>query len=56
MPREAHDAAADWITAALSKGTLRHQIHRVFELEDIASAHEATESMKQVGKVLLKVA
>ena len=30
MPREAHDAAADWITAALCKGTLRHQIHRVF--------------------------
>jgi NADPH2:quinone reductase len=56
MPREAHDAAADWITSALGKSALRHQIHRVFELEDIASAHEATESMKQVGKVLLKVA
>lgn len=56
MPREAHDAAAAWITAALQRGALSHQIHRVFEFEDIAAAHEATESMKQVGKVLLKVA
>lgn len=56
MSREAHDAAADWISNALHKGALRHQIHRVFEFDDIASAHEATESMKQVGKVLIRVA
>ena len=55
MPRAAHEAAADWISSALARNALRHQIHRVFELDDIAAAHEATESMKQVGKVLIRV-
>lgn len=53
MSREAHDEAAQWITTALRRGTLRHQYHRRFTLDEIALAHEATESMKQVGKVIL---
>jgi NADPH2:quinone reductase len=55
MSREAHDEAANWITAALERGALKHQFHRTFALDDIALAHEATESMKQVGKVLLAI-
>lgn len=55
MSREAHDEAANWITAALERRALKHQFHRTFALDDIALAHEATESMKQVGKVLLAI-
>lgn len=55
MSREAHDEAANWITAALARGALKHQFHRTFALDDIALAHETTESMKQVGKVLLAI-
>jgi NADPH2:quinone reductase len=56
MPDEAHDQAARWMTAALEKGSLRHQVFDTFALEDIASAHEATESMTNVGKVLVRIA
>ncbi|MFM1991951.1 MAG: hypothetical protein RJA99_4908 [Pseudomonadota bacterium] len=55
MSREAHDDAARWITDALARGALRHQVHRTFALDDIAAAHEATEAMANVGKVLLAV-
>jgi NADPH:quinone reductase len=55
MSREAHDAAAVWITDALANGRLKHQIHRTFALEDIVAAHEATESMSKVGKVLVAI-
>jgi NADPH2:quinone reductase len=55
MSRAAHDAAARWITDALERGLLRHQYFRTFALEAIADAHEATESMAQVGKVLVAI-
>jgi NADPH2:quinone reductase len=55
MSREAHDAAAAWIGAALAADRLKHQIHRTYALDEIAAAHEATESMKQVGKVLVAI-
>jgi NADPH2:quinone reductase len=55
MSRAWHDAAAAWITAALERGALRHQVFRTFALEEIAAAHEATESMSNVGKVLLAI-
>jgi NADPH2:quinone reductase len=55
MSRDAHDAAAAWIGAALQGGRLKHQIHRTYALDEIAAAHEATESMKQVGKVLVAI-
>lgn len=55
MSRAAHDEAADWITAALSRGALRHQFYKTFSLDEIPQAHEATESMRQVGKVLLAI-
>ena len=55
MSREAHDEAARWITAALDRRALVHQYYKTFALDEIALAHEATESMKQVGKVLVAI-
>ncbi|MCX7891472.1 MAG: NADPH:quinone reductase [Burkholderiales bacterium] len=55
MPRQAHDEAASFITDALARGALRHQIFRVFPLDEIAAAHEATEAMANVGKVLVRI-
>lgn len=55
MSRQAHDEAAQWITDALARGALRHQYYRTFALDDIAAAHEATESMRNVGKVLVAI-
>jgi NADPH2:quinone reductase len=55
MPLEAHQQAADWITDALSSGSLRHQVFQTYELDEIVAAHEATEAMSNVGKVLVRV-
>jgi NADPH2:quinone reductase len=55
MPAQAHAAAAAFIMDALGRGALKHQIHGIFGLDEIVAAHEATESMANVGKVLLKV-
>lgn len=55
MPDEAHAQAARWIGEALARGQLRHQVFRHFALDDVAAAHEATESMSNVGKVLVDV-
>jgi len=56
MSRAAHDDAAAWITRALTDGRLHHQVYRTYPLDDIVAAHEATESMSHVGKVLVAVA
>jgi NADPH2:quinone reductase len=58
MPREAHDEAARYITAALRAGRFKHQVHKCygFTLDEVVAAHEATESMSHVGKVLIRVA
>ena len=55
MPESAHAEAAQWITKALAAGQLKHQVFRTFALDDIAAAHEATEAMANVGKVLVKI-
>lgn len=55
MSRQAHDDAVQWISQALAHGQLKHQVHQVFGLTEVASAHEATESMKPVGKVLIRI-
>lgn len=55
MPEQAHAQAAEWIGDALAAGRLRHQFHRTFPLEEIVAAHEATEAMSNVGKVLVRV-
>lgn len=55
MSEQAHDDAVRWITDALVAGRLRHQVFRTFPLDEIAAAHEATESMSNVGKVLVSI-
>jgi len=55
MPAHAHAEAAAFITEALERGRLKHQIHRVFALDEVVAAHEATESMANVGKVLVRI-
>lgn len=55
MPREAHDEAARWISETLAAGRLKHQFFDTFALDDIAAAHEATEAMANVGKVLVAI-
>jgi NADPH2:quinone reductase len=55
MPREAHQSAARDVNAALEAGRYRPHVARVFELDDIAAAHEAQESGATVGKLLVRV-
>jgi NADPH2:quinone reductase len=55
MPEQAHAEAAAAITDALRRGALKHQVFKVFPLDAIAAAHEATEAMANVGKVLVQV-
>ena len=55
MSAQAHAEAAGWITGALAAHRLRHQFHRSFALDEIALAHEATEAMANVGKVLVSI-
>ncbi len=39
----------------LSDGTIITRIHRVFELDDVAEAHQVLDSNQQIGKVVLQV-
>jgi len=55
MPQAAHDEAASWISEVLAEGRLKHQFHKTFALDDVAAAHEATEAMSNVGKVLVAI-
>ena len=57
MSRQAHDEAASYITAALRAGRFRHQVFARygFTLDEVVAAHEATESMSHVGKVLIRL-
>ena len=55
MSRAAHDEAAHWINEALEADRLQHPIDKVFALEDIVTAHQACESMKNLGKVLVRI-
>ena len=58
MSRRAHDEAARYITAALQAGKFKHQVFARFgfSLDEVVAAHEATESMTHVGKVLIHLA
>jgi NADPH:quinone reductase len=55
-PQAARDAAARDINALIEAGALRHQVAARYKLDDIAAAHEAMESGKSVGKVLIDIA
>jgi NADPH2:quinone reductase len=58
MSRQAHDEAAAYITQVLQAGRFKHQVatRHGFTLDEVVAAHAATESMSQVGKVLIRVA
>lgn len=55
-PDTARAAAARDITTMLAAGVLRHQIARHLTLDDIVAAHEAMESGRLVGKILIDIA
>ena len=58
MPDAAHEEAARYITAVLQAGKFKHQVFKRFgfTLDEVVAAHEATESMSHVGKVLIHLA
>ncbi len=56
MPRAAHEAAVRDVTAALAAGRYRPQIGPRFPLAETAAAHEALESGRTVGKIVIDVA
>jgi NADPH:quinone reductase len=53
MSAAAHQAAIDDITTCLTAGVLRHPTPHRFALTDIVAAHEALESGRITGKVML---
>jgi NADPH:quinone reductase len=55
-PQSARDAAARDITQLLATGRLRHQVAQRFALQDIVAAHEAMESGRAIGKLLIDLA
>lgn len=55
MSRQAHDKAIAAVTAALDNKTLKHHIGRRYTLDQIVDAHEALESGKVVGKIVMTV-
>ena len=55
MSRQAHDEAAAFVTEALAGNRFVHQVFRKYAMDEVAAAHEATESMANVGKVLVDV-
>ena len=54
--QSARDHAARDINAMLREGRLKHQVAQRFPLDRIAEAHEAMESGKTMGKLLIDVA
>lgn len=56
MPESAHLAAAADIVRLVEAGRLIHQIGARFTLEQIAEAHEAQESGRVMGNIVLDVA
>jgi NADPH2:quinone reductase len=56
MSRAAHEAAVRDVTASLAAGAYRPQIGPRFPLAETAAAHEALESGKTVGKIIIDVA
>jgi len=53
MSRDAHGAAARDLNAALEAGRYRPHVARAFGLDEAAAAHEAQESGRTVGKILI---
>jgi NADPH2:quinone reductase len=57
MSDQAHAEAVEFISTHLRTGQLKHQVQRVYGgLDEIVAMHEACESMKNLGKLLLRIA
>ena len=52
---EVRDAAATAINELLKAGSLQHAIAQSYPLNDIAKAHEAVESGKVMGNVVVEM-
>ena len=55
MSEEAHAAAARDITQAIQEGALQHLIAAHYPLSKTADAHDAVDSGKLIGKVVIDV-
>jgi NADPH2:quinone reductase len=55
MSQEAHSCAIRDVTACLEAGQYRTQVGARFRLDQLADAHEAQDSGKVVGKILIDV-
>jgi NADPH2:quinone reductase len=56
MSPEVREQTVGALQGQLASGLLRHHIAETFALDDIAAAHEAVESGKPVGNVVVSVA
>ncbi|MFC4274024.1 NADPH:quinone reductase [Achromobacter aloeverae] len=54
LPREEKRRAIAELTGWLAKDALRHPAIHAYPLDDIASAHEAVETRRHVGKVIVR--
>jgi len=54
MPQEMRQRATAAITGMLERGELMHNVAQTFELADIAAAHEAVESGKAMGNIVVR--
>ncbi len=55
MPVEAKEAAIGAITHLLEAGLLKHHVYREFAMEEAAEAHEAIETGKSMGNVVVRI-
>lgn len=55
MPIQAKEAAIGAITECLEAGRLTHQVYREYAMDEVAAAHEAIETGKNVGNVVVRV-
>jgi NADPH:quinone reductase len=55
MRKDERDRATADITGMLARGELIHNVARTFELDDIVAAHEAVESGRAIGNVVVRV-
>jgi NADPH2:quinone reductase len=56
MPQEQRERATADITGMLERGELVHNVAQIFDLGDIVAAHEAVESGKATGNIVLRIA
>ena len=56
LPAPERAVAIDHIHRALAEGALTARVHKIYELEDTAKAHEAVEAAHRYGAILVKTA